>query len=170
MRSPRQPPPSSGSRVHRLFERHRSHHVDAARLAHEKDARCTTWSHLTRTTNRRSLQEEWQPRPARRQCGLTMQTRIDETRLYNGASMLNNVRRISRQLLPMGPLMFWCSPISLILLPIYTRVLSPREYGRSLCCGIRGCPENISRGEWMRHFSGSITSIRPRSGRHSPEP
>ena len=43
--------------------------------------------------------------------------------------MFNNVRRISRQLFAYGTADVFVSAISFLLLPIYTRVLSPREYG-----------------------------------------
>jgi len=43
--------------------------------------------------------------------------------------MFNNVRRISRQLLAYGTADVLVLAISFLLLPIYTRVLSPREYG-----------------------------------------
>ena len=43
--------------------------------------------------------------------------------------MLNNVRRISRQLFAYGTADVLVLAISFLLLPIYTRVLSPREYG-----------------------------------------
>jgi O-antigen/teichoic acid export membrane protein len=43
--------------------------------------------------------------------------------------MLDNVRRISRQLFAYGTADVLVLAISFLLLPIYTRVLSPREYG-----------------------------------------
>jgi len=43
--------------------------------------------------------------------------------------MLDNVRRISRQLFAYGTADVLALAISFLLLPIYTRVLSPREYG-----------------------------------------
>ena len=43
--------------------------------------------------------------------------------------MFNNVRRISRQLFAYGTADVLVLAISFLLLPIYTRVLSPREYG-----------------------------------------
>ena len=43
--------------------------------------------------------------------------------------MFNNVRRISRQLFAYGTADVLALAISFLLLPIYTRVLSPREYG-----------------------------------------
>ncbi|HKY22385.1 MAG TPA: oligosaccharide flippase family protein [Vicinamibacterales bacterium] len=43
--------------------------------------------------------------------------------------MLNNVRRLSRQLFAYGTADVFVLAISFLLLPIYTRVLSPREYG-----------------------------------------
>jgi O-antigen/teichoic acid export membrane protein len=43
--------------------------------------------------------------------------------------MLNNVRRISKQLFAYGTADVLVLAISFLLLPIYTRVLSPREYG-----------------------------------------
>ena len=43
--------------------------------------------------------------------------------------MLTNVRRISRQLLAYGTADVLVLAISFLLLPIYTRVLTPREYG-----------------------------------------
>jgi O-antigen/teichoic acid export membrane protein len=43
--------------------------------------------------------------------------------------MLDNVRRISRQLFAYGTADVLVLTISFLLLPIYTRVLSPREYG-----------------------------------------
>jgi O-antigen/teichoic acid export membrane protein len=43
--------------------------------------------------------------------------------------MLNNVRRISRQLFAYGTADVLVLATSFLLLPIYTRVLSPREYG-----------------------------------------
>jgi O-antigen/teichoic acid export membrane protein len=44
-------------------------------------------------------------------------------------TMFNNVRRISRQLFAYGTADVLALAISFLLLPIYTRVLSPREYG-----------------------------------------
>jgi len=43
--------------------------------------------------------------------------------------MFNNVRRISRQLFAYGTADVFVLAVSFLLLPIYTRVLSPREYG-----------------------------------------
>src|SRR5918993_4092399 len=43
--------------------------------------------------------------------------------------MLDNVRRISRQLFAYGTADVLALAVSFLLLPIYTRVLSPREYG-----------------------------------------
>lgn len=44
-------------------------------------------------------------------------------------AMFNNVRRISRQLLAYGTADVMVLAVNFLLLPIYTRVLSPREYG-----------------------------------------
>ena len=44
-------------------------------------------------------------------------------------NMFNNVRRISRQLFAYGTADVFVLAVSFLLLPIYTRVLSPREYG-----------------------------------------
>ena len=44
-------------------------------------------------------------------------------------TMFNNVRRISRQLFAYGTADVMVLAVNFLLLPIYTRVLSPREYG-----------------------------------------
>src|SRR5882757_6754410 len=43
--------------------------------------------------------------------------------------MLDNVRRVSRQLLAYGTADVMVLVVNFLLLPLYTRVLSPREYG-----------------------------------------
>ena len=45
------------------------------------------------------------------------------------SNMFNNVRRISRQLFAYGTADVFVLAVSFLLLPIYTRVLSTREYG-----------------------------------------
>jgi O-antigen/teichoic acid export membrane protein len=55
-------------------------------------------------------------------------TRVDETVVYN-CPMSQNVRRVSRQLLAYGTADAAVLAINFLLLPLYTRVLSPTEYG-----------------------------------------
>jgi len=80
--------------------------------------------------------------------------------------MLTNVRRISRQLIAYGTADVLVLAISFVLLPIYTRVLSPREYGAlALLLVVEAVLKIINRwgldAAFLRHYYECPVEERP---------